>query len=187
MRKRIAFTLVEVMIVCSIILVLSGLTFSIMGPAREQARQAQCVSNLKQIYNIWSMYSADYVGGPTFPGTEMVYMGGSGWWDSYCTGPNQALIRCPDHTYTDRPNSYVWMMLADITTTPPDPMAKLLLQELKEQGAATPAVHCSHHDRAYYEPKELEVSSELRKPFLIQLKFDGSIRRGRVHRNGKPL
>ncbi|MEQ1821745.1 MAG: prepilin-type N-terminal cleavage/methylation domain-containing protein [Fimbriimonadaceae bacterium] len=186
MRKN-AFTLVEIMVVCSIIMVLSGLTFTIMAPAREQGRQTHCVSNLKQIYNVWAMYSTDYAGGPTFPGTEMVYMNANGWNESYGSGPNKALTRCPDHTYADRDNSYVWIMQTDITRNPPDAMANLLFKELKEQGSAATAVMCDHHDIAYYAPTEQDVAPKVRKPFLIQLKFDGSIHRGRVNKDGKPL
>lgn len=183
--RRKAFTLVEVMVVCSIIMVLSGLTFSIMAPAREQGRQTNCVSNLKQIYSVWAMYGADYAGGPTYPGTEMIFMPASGWYESYGTGPNEAITHCPDHTYTDRSNSYVWMMLTDITKNPTDPVVAQLLRELKEQGSSAAAVQCSQHDLAYYSPKELDVASNVRQRFLIQLKFDGSVKRGRVSKNGR--
>jgi len=47
--RRRAFTLAEVLIVMGIIIVLAGLLIPATGKAREQARRAQCASNIRQI------------------------------------------------------------------------------------------------------------------------------------------
>jgi prepilin-type N-terminal cleavage/methylation domain-containing protein/prepilin-type processing-associated H-X9-DG protein len=59
-RNRIGFTLIELLVVIAIIALLAALLFPVFAQAREKARAAACLSNLKQIGTAWSMYTQDY-------------------------------------------------------------------------------------------------------------------------------
>jgi prepilin-type N-terminal cleavage/methylation domain-containing protein len=62
MKRHSGFTLVEMMVVIGIIVLLAGIVYAAMGPAREKARQVACASNLRQIHRALMMYAADYDG-----------------------------------------------------------------------------------------------------------------------------
>lgn len=58
--KRKAFTLIELLVVIAIIAILSAILFPVFARARENARRASCISNLKQIGLGAMMYTQDY-------------------------------------------------------------------------------------------------------------------------------
>ena len=60
MYKRRGFTLIELLVVIAIIAILAAILFPVFAQAREKARAATCVSNLKQIGNAMMMYVQDY-------------------------------------------------------------------------------------------------------------------------------
>ena len=59
-RKPNGFTLIELLVVIAIIAILAAILFPVFARARENARKASCLSNLKQMGLAWTMYSQDY-------------------------------------------------------------------------------------------------------------------------------
>ena len=58
--NRRAFTLIELLVVIAIIAILAAILFPVFAQAREKARQASCLSNLKQLGTATIMYTQDY-------------------------------------------------------------------------------------------------------------------------------
>jgi prepilin-type N-terminal cleavage/methylation domain-containing protein len=60
--RRTGFTLIELLVVIAIIAILAAILFPVFARARENARRASCMSNLKQIGLGMMMYVQDYDG-----------------------------------------------------------------------------------------------------------------------------
>lgn len=60
MRKRDAFTLVELLVVIGIIAVLIGILMPALSKAREQSQRTKCLSNIRQLGIGLVMYAAEY-------------------------------------------------------------------------------------------------------------------------------
>lgn len=58
--RRRAFTLIELLVVIAIIAILAAILFPVFAQARAKARQAACISNLKQLNLAILMYAQDY-------------------------------------------------------------------------------------------------------------------------------
>lgn len=135
---RHGFTLIELLVVIAIIAILAAILFPVFAQAREAARKASCISNLKQMGLAWMMYaqdhdeyvmpSYDYTG--TTPGCEWI-----GWWgcfDGTRITPqsswlfpytkNEGIKTCP--SWTQAPGvwwattgyGYNWMYFPDVTS-----------------------------------------------------------------------
>jgi len=72
-QRRLAFTLVELLVVIAIIGILVGLLLPAIQAAREAARRTQCTNNLKQIGLGLQNYHDTY---HSFPFAWMVYLPG---------------------------------------------------------------------------------------------------------------
>jgi prepilin-type N-terminal cleavage/methylation domain-containing protein/prepilin-type processing-associated H-X9-DG protein len=83
MLRRKAFTLIELLVVIAIIAILAAILFPVFARARENARRASCMSNLKQIGLGIMMYSQDY--DEKLPPTYNYYNGSGNaplvWWE----------------------------------------------------------------------------------------------------------
>lgn len=91
-RRTLAFTLIELLVVIAIIAILAAILFPVFAQAREKARQAACLSNLKQIGTAVIMYAQDC--DETLPF----------WQAAYVTNPATAetpekLWKTPVHSY----------------------------------------------------------------------------------------
>src|SRR5947208_485029 len=60
MQRRGGFTLIELLVVIAIIAILAAILFPVFAQARDKARSAVCLSNLKQIGEGAMMYAQDY-------------------------------------------------------------------------------------------------------------------------------
>jgi len=59
-RRSHGFTLIELLVVIAIIAILAAILFPVFAQAREKARSATCLNNLKQIGTATTMYVQDY-------------------------------------------------------------------------------------------------------------------------------
>ena len=85
-RKNKAFTLIELLVVISIIALLLAILMPALTKVKDQAATSVCLSNLKQLYLLWFLYSGDYDGAmvSAHTGPTPWQNGNMGWvdWDN---------------------------------------------------------------------------------------------------------
>ena len=93
-----AFTLIELLVVIAIIGILAGLLLPVLSRAKDRARNATCLSNLRQWGITWRLY-ADENGDTFMSGTPVNWARGA-WVLSFTNGYPQKppLLLCPKAT-----------------------------------------------------------------------------------------
>jgi len=67
--KRFGFTLIELLVVVGIIAILAALLLPALAKTKEKARRVSCLSNLRQVGALCTLYAADYRG--YFPSSNL--------------------------------------------------------------------------------------------------------------------
>ena len=97
MHRRSGFTLIELLVVIAIIAILAAILFPVFAKAREKARQASCLSNVRQLATACLAYAQDY--DEVMPGNLFIWSiavpGAGGWAD----GSNVNWWRYPLYPY----------------------------------------------------------------------------------------
>lgn len=143
-KCRPGFTLIELLVVIAIIAILAAILFPVFGQAREMARAATCLSNMRQLSSGILMYAQDYD-----EALPMVtnYAAPTSAPDRVWTGSIQPYIRntgaflcpsAPGARFTADWNGRGWVPIGYNSTTGYDPLGAeaprqvLLLPEMDE-------------------------------------------------------
>ncbi|MFQ6099566.1 MAG: DUF1559 domain-containing protein, partial [Armatimonadota bacterium] len=102
--NRHGFTLIELLVVIAIIAILAAILFPVFARAKAKAKQASCMSNLKQIGLAVLMYASDYDDRYTPAARRVPGVPGNGMWWPVLLQPyskNIQIYDCPSY-----PNPY---------------------------------------------------------------------------------
>ena len=119
--KSGAFPLIELLVVIAIIAILAAILFPVFAQAREKARAASCLSNMKQIGLAVLMYTQDY---------DEAYPMGLDWTDGVLGSVESnwigkvnpyvktyAIFGCPDDSMAFRRATNTWAASIGVSYT----------------------------------------------------------------------
>ena len=93
MKRKGAFTLIEMMVVLAVVALLSAITLGVVSSLRESNKRGTCQANLGQLYGAMRLYSQDFDGKTPYlnptggPSAATTPAGGLGLWALYAYPP----------------------------------------------------------------------------------------------------
>lgn len=175
--RRRGFTLIELLVVVAIITILAGILFPVFAEARDAAKRANCISNLKQIALAHQMYVQD--NDETLPSWYIVGPTGFQIWPAYLR-PYYRDARILDEGLTSAAEKKTMSWIADYTLCAWGPGGDNTLANPYWRWPGAP------WDRAGQRPMRM---AEVRRPPETMQFTDGTTGSGsttilRRHRNG---
>jgi hypothetical protein len=176
------FTVAEVIVVMVIILVVAGIGFKIAQPTQESSRKAACLSNLSQMRVALLLYEADQGGSQPDRGPLPFYPVASGYLalrQNYIKSPE--ILYCPTLPKAQRgrlaTTTFSYLDLDLLTANGPEGIQ--FRATFAKHGLSMPAMFCPVHDDLIHRFEELNVNPDFAHPFYIEVRFDGSLNKGR--------
>jgi hypothetical protein len=166
----------ECLVTLAIIAVIAGIVYTAMAPAREKAREAQCTSNLHQIWLATQMYRHDY-GGQDLPAAlTAVQLGLPGLptlLQPYVR--NESIFKCPSENWGPgwasngrvHTTSYIWNMGSG------EPGFS---QVVNRRGGETPLVADPHHGGIFRGYDRGAGDWQFKQHKLLVLRLSGQVK-----------
>lgn len=183
-RKAVGWTLMEILTVFLIVALFLGLLFPILSSARERARMAACISNLRQVHVAWRSYVDDYGAYPSHIAQLLKH-------------PNKGVFLCPSDGWSGlnvgaqhRSGMPVSYFYAGFELT--DGKKRHVLEQVDpNHGIMFCILHTrykkAHFDRTYqkcqHQPETCANSTNPYPPVrgtLLRLRIDGSVQHAQI-------
>lgn len=180
-RKRSrAFTLIELLVVIAIIAILAAILFPVFAQAKESAKKASCLSNMKQFGVAHQLYANDFDDAYVEPYILPPYYYAATWPNTHTWltsiqpyVKSKGLTRCPTNPYADdtnlslEPSAYVSYCLEE------DPW------NVERMAAYQPMFFLGRNSSVISEPAALAQTGECRYGY-INMSFGVDVSNGEV-------